>query len=83
MNNKKIIISFLLVVLIAVTLGSVSAEDVTGDVIAVDESADVLSVDSVQPAENTVTAVQDAINSINETGTVDLSNFPSYELKAI
>ena len=79
MNNKKIIISFLLVVLIAVTLGSVSAEDVTGDVIAVDESADVLSVDSVQPAENTVTAVQDAINSINETGTVDLSNFPSYD----
>ena len=68
-----------MVVLIAVTLGSVSAEDVTGDVIAVDESADVLSVDSVQPAENTVTAVQDAINSINETGTVDLSNFPSYD----
>ena len=88
MNNKKIILSFILVVLIALSVGSVSAEDAT-DVIAVDEAADIVEVDDsvavlaanpIQPANNTAADVQTAVDSANNTGdTVDLSKYAEYK----
>ena len=88
MNNKKIFVSFILVVLIALSLGSVSATenvtddviaaDATDDVVAVDNSIDVLS-DSIAPANNTVADVQTAIDSANEKDTIDLSKFTEYD----
>ena len=43
MNNKKILMSFLLVVLIAISVSAVSAEDAT-DALAVDEAVDALPI---------------------------------------
>ena len=77
MNNKRIILSFLLVVLIALSVSSVSAEDTT-DIIADDGSQDVLS-DSIQPDNDTVEAVQNAINSAKSGDVIDLSNYGTYD----
>lgn len=83
MNNKKIILSFLLVVLIALSVSAVSAED-AADVVSVDEdAADVVSVDEVattpiQPTEATVDAVQTAIDSAKTGDIVDISNNAVY-----
>ena len=72
MDNKKILVSFLLVVLIALSVASVSAEDATDavavsqdtdDTIEVTDDADVISAQNYQPAANTSEAVQNAINS--------------------
>ena len=79
MNNKKIILSFLLVVLIAISVGSVSAEDATDVVVAVDDSVDVIAADPIQPANNTVVDVRNAVDSANEGDTVDLSKFAEYD----
>lgn len=86
MNNKKFLLSFLLVVLIAFSLGSVSAEDATdviaaddvADVIAVDDAADVVSTD-IQPTEATADAVQSAVDSAKEGDVVDISNNAEYD----
>lgn len=91
MNNKKILLSFLLVVLIALSLSAVSAQDAADDVVAADDSdidvvaaddsADVLS-DTYKPTGNDAAAVQDAINKANKSGDiVDLSNYSSYDFK--
>lgn len=72
MNNKKILVSFLLVVLIAISLGSVSAAD----------SADVLSdnATSIEPASASVADVQTAVDSAKNVGdTVDLSKNAEYD----
>ena len=61
MDNKKILVSFMLVVLIALSLSSVSAQDV-GEAVAVDDAAaEVVAVDNV-PAE--VVAVDDAVAEV-------------------
>ena len=89
MDNKKILVSFLLVVLIALSVASVSAEDATDavavsqdtdDTIEVTDDADVISAQNYQPAANTSEAVQNAINSATNSGdTVDLSNYAEYD----
>ena len=89
MNNKKILVSFLLVVLIALSVASVSAEDAADvaavsqdidDAVAVSDDADVISAEPVQPAANTSTEVQNAIDTASSNnGTVDLSNYPEYD----
>ena len=83
MNNKKIILSFLLVVLIALSVSSVSAENATDDVVAADDSVDELSADPIQPTNNTVDSVQTAVDSANKTGDiVDLSKYEEYDFGA-
>lgn len=78
MNNKKILISFLLVVLIALSVGSVSAEDAT-DVIAVDDAADIVAADEpITPASDSVEDVQTAIDTATSGQTVDLSKYTTY-----
>ena len=87
MDNKKILVSFLLVVLIALSVGSVSAEDVSDDIVAADESVDAVAADEAvdilatdyQPANNTVSGVQTAIDSASENDIIDLSNFDEYD----
>ena len=89
MNNKKIFVSFLLVVLIALSVASVSAEDATDavalsddteDTVEVTDDADVISAETYHPADNTSSAVQTAINSaVNSRDTVDLSNYAEYD----
>lgn len=83
MNNKKILISFLLVVLMAISLSAVSAaEDVdevaSDDILSADDSVEVLS-EVQQPTNNTVDAIDTAINNANEGDTVDLSNHAEYD----
>lgn len=78
MDSKKILLSFLLVVLIAISVGSVSAED-AADVVAVDDSADLIAADTIQPVTNSVADVQTAVDSAKEGDTVDLSKFTDYD----
>ena len=67
--------SFLLVVLIAISLGSVSAADAS-DVVAA--NATDAATDSIQPAAATVDAVQTAIDSAKTGDIVDISNNAEY-----
>ena len=79
--NKKILISFLLVVLMAISFSAVSAADdiaAVDDVVAADDSVDVLS-EIKQPTNNSVEAIDAAINDANEGDTVDLSNHAEYD----
>lgn len=78
MNNKKILVSFLLVVLIAISLGSVSAEDAT-DVAVAEDASDVVIADSIEPAGATVTDVQNAVDTAKTGDTVDLSKNAEYD----
>ncbi len=67
--------SFLLVVLIAISLGSVSAADAS-DVVAA--NATDAAADSIQPAAATVDAVQTAIDSAKTGDIIDISNNAEY-----
>ncbi|WP_405295513.1 right-handed parallel beta-helix repeat-containing protein [Methanobrevibacter sp.] len=86
MDSKKILMSFLLVALIALSVASVSAEDVDDvistddavDAIAADDSVDVLS-DDISPTNNTASAVQTAVYSAKSGDTVDLSKYSDYD----
>jgi hypothetical protein len=78
MNNKKILVSFLLVVLIAISLGSVSAEDAT-DVVVAEDASDVVLADTVEPAGANVADVQSAVDSAKTGDTVDLSKNAEYD----
>ena len=69
MDNKKILVSFLLVVLIALSLSAVSAVD----------DGDVVLAETYQPNASTVDAVQVAINSSDVGDTIDLSNYDEYD----
>lgn len=69
MNNKKILMSFLLVVLIAISLGSVSAAD--------DNATD--AVTPIQPTNATIDAVQTAIDSAKTGDIIDISNNAEYD----
>jgi hypothetical protein len=66
MNNKKILVSFLLVVLIALSVSAVSAEDVSAD-------ADVIAGNNIVPVDQTVDAVQNAVNNATAGDTVLLN----------
>lgn len=79
MDNKKILMSFLLVVLIAISLGSVSAADATDAVVA-ESSVDVVAADEpIQPANNSVEGVQTAVDTASSGKTVDLSKYAEYD----
>ena len=73
--NKKIFLSFLLVMLVAISVTAVSADD-SADVIAIDDNSEALSA-PVQPTANTSQAVQDAVDTADDT--VDLSVFSEYD----
>lgn len=95
MNNKKILLSVFLVVLIALSVGSVSAEDVAEDIVAADDANIVATVDAdnmaaedvetlaegpISPTTNSSDAIQTAVDSAQEGGIVDLSNYESYDI---
>ena len=77
MHNKKILLSFLLVVIIALSVSSVSAENTT-DIVAADGSSDLLSA-KIQPATNTADAIQNATKNAKTGDTVDLSKYSTYD----
>jgi hypothetical protein len=85
--NKKILLSLFVVLLVAISLGSVSAEDATDvvaaddvdDVVAIDETPEVLST-NYTPASDSVEDVQIAVDSaVNPGDTVDLSGYAEYD----
>ena len=86
MNNKKILMSFLLVVLIAISVSAVSAEDAADalavdeatDAVAVDDSVDVLA-DTIEPNSTNVADVQKAVDEAKTGDTVDLSKNAEYD----
>ena len=78
MNNKKILGSFLLVVLIAISLGSVSAEDATDVAVAADASDVVIAAD-ITPDSASVADVQKAVDTAKAGDTVDLSKNAEYD----
>jgi hypothetical protein len=78
MNNKKILVSFLLVVLIAISLGSVSAEDAS-DVVVAEDASDAVIATSIEPAGTNVADVQKAVDSAKTGDTVDLSKNAQYD----
>lgn len=87
MNNKKILLSIFLVVLIAFSVSSVSAEDATEDIVATDdaevvavEDVELLAADPISPTTNTSDAIQTAVDTAEDGGTVDLSNFDIYNI---
>lgn len=87
MNNKKILLSIFLVVLIALSVSSVSAEDAADDIVAVDDSevvaaedVDLLAADPISPTTNTSDAIQTAVDTAEDGGTVDLSAFETYDI---
>ena len=82
------LISFFLVVLIALSVSAVSAEDVAEDIVAADDVEviasdnvdEVLAADPISPTNNTPDAIQTAVDSAQEGGTVDLSTYASYNI---
>ena len=86
--NKKIVMSLLFIVLIAVTVGSVAAADNANDVVAVDEAADEVAVsddvavlsDTIKPQNNTGDGIKAAVESAKEGDTIDLTDFDSYNV---
>jgi hypothetical protein len=78
MNNKKILVSFLLVVLIALSLGSVSAEDAT-EVVLAEDASDVVLAETIEPASASVADVQTAVDTAKTGDTVDLSKNAEYD----
>ena len=92
MDNKKILMSFILVVLIAISASAVSAADAVAvdeqaDVIAVDDATDALEVDdsaeviaeTIQPNTTSVADVQAAVSKAKTGDTVDLSKYAEYD----
>ena len=87
MNNKKILLSLFLVLLVAISVSSVSADDSTDiistddaeDVIAIDDASESLSADPITPANDSVAAVQTAVDSVVDGSVVDLSGYAEYD----
>jgi parallel beta-helix repeat protein len=89
MDNKRIIVSLLLVFLVALSVSAVSAEDAAADAIAVDEavdeiaiddSADIVAANTRQPENNTAEAISSVITAAEEGDTIDLSKFDTYDV---
>lgn len=89
MNNKKILLSLLLVFLVALSVSSVSAANAT-DVVAADEaSTDIAAVDddaadvvaaTFKPATNDTAGIESAIANASVGDIVDLSAFDTYDI---
>ena len=96
MNNKKILMSLLLVFIIALSASAISAEDVD-DVISVDDAADEIAVDEAvdvaaatdddvisantyKPDNNTADAIQKVISAASEGDVIDLSDIELYDV---
>jgi len=89
MNTKKILLSLCLILLVAISVSAISAEDSSDvlevedatDAIAIDEDAsEVLSADPIQPETNTSDSVQSAVDSAKNVGDiVDLSKYAEYD----
>ena len=83
MNNKKILVSFLLVVLIALSVSAVSAENTTDvlavddavEEVAVDEGVDDVSANTVTTDAQNATGVQNAVDSAQAGDTVLLNGY--------
>lgn len=72
--------SFLLVVLIAISLGSVSAEDASDVALEADDAVDVIAADEpITPASDSVADVQTAVDTASAGNTVDLSKYAEYD----
>jgi hypothetical protein len=87
MNNKKIFLSIFLVLLIALSVSSVSAENAADDIVAAEdtdavaiEDVELLAADPVSPTTNSSDAIQTAVDAAGDGGIVDLSNFASYDI---
>ena len=87
MNNKKILLSIFLVVLVALSVSSVSAENAADDIVAAEDTGAVaiedvesLAADPVSPTTNSSDAIQTAVDAAGDGGIVDLSNFASYDI---
>ena len=90
MDNKKILISLLLVFLIALSASAVSAEDAADvvaaedavDAVAVDDSADVVAADGNTRYVESPTAqgIQDVIDVSGEGDIIDLTKNPVYDV---
>ena len=86
MFNKKILLSLCLILLVAISVSAISAEDSSDvlevddsiDEVAIDDASEVLSADPIQPETNTSDSVQSAVNSANSGDIVDLSKFSEY-----
>ena len=92
MKSRKILISFLLIFLVALSVSAISAADDSADVIAADDVAEEIAVDDSAdetvnaathtPATNDAKGIQDVIS--NETtsagDTIDLTNFETYDV---
>lgn len=87
MNSKKILLSFLLVILVALSASAVCAEDVSADVVAADDVDEELEVSDEavltadkQPATADAEGITNAIGDASDGDTIDLSNFETYNV---
>ena len=87
MNNKKILMSIFLVVLIAISVSAVSADDVQDvvatddvDVVSQDDIEETVGADPISPNNETYDAIQKAVDSTNDGDTVDLSKYAEYDI---
>ncbi|AMD17184.1 hypothetical protein TL18_03595 [Methanobrevibacter sp. YE315] len=88
MNNKKMLMSLLLIVLLAVSVSAVSAAedasvlaaDDSQDVVGADSNAQVLKANIWKPNAATAAGIQEAIDSAQPGDTVDLSSFKEYNV---
>lgn len=81
MKNSKILISFLLVLLVAISASAVSAADDAADVVAVDEDADVVAATIDVTGDDDV-AIQNAINNATAGDTINLGSNKEYTINA-
>jgi parallel beta-helix repeat protein len=81
MKNSKILISFLLVLLIAISASAVSAADDAADIVAADEDADVVEA-TIDVAGDDDVAIQNAINNASAGDTINLGANKEYNINA-
>ena len=86
MDNKKIFLSFILIIVVALSASVVSAQDTTSEDIAADANDNlavndqpILSEDK-QPASADAKGITDAIGNASEGDTIDLSAFANYDV---
>ena len=87
MTNKKILLSIFIVFLIAFSVSSVSAKNVTDDIVATEDTdvvaikdVELLAADPISPTTNTSDAIQTAVDRAEDGGIIDLSNYASYDI---
>ena len=87
MTNKKILLSIFIVFLIAFSVSSVSAKNITDDIVATEDTdvvaiddVELLAADPISPTTNTSDAIQTAVDGAEDGGIIDLSNYASYDI---